>query len=325
MGVLRTEMLGRALSAAALLVSTASCGGDGPPPGVEDLLIETPTGWHEREGFVRLTPPVHLPSSSPEVDQVEIWVKVPQGATIEVHEDGRGRPTLEFPPGTIADRVEFAGLGERRTIVDIRGTTIDDDGSQTFHVYRPTSPDPGVPLFGLRWAREDGVAHGAATERLVAKVGALPPVVNMAAARRERILEGVRAKNGCAGCHSLGRPQNTRPREHGIVNRGTDRSGFFTPHTVLWDEAPLESYGRHDRSWSDPAVEVRCADDARSGEGRECSDGSIPRGRLRWDAPEPAAKAHLEVVCESRAWLVAHLTDEGRARLASSMASCEKN
>lgn len=315
--------------AGALLASSLAggigCSSDPPPPGVEDVRIEEPAGWHAREGFVKLVPPVHLPSSSDQLDQVEIWVKVPEGASIEVHDDERGRPTLEFPPGTIADRVEYAGLGAERTIVDIRGTTIDEDGSQTFHVYRPTATDPGVPLFGLRWAREDGEAHGAATERLVAKVGALPPLVNMAEPRRSRILDGVRARNGCAGCHRISRPENTRSGEHGIVNRSTDRSGFFTPHTVLWDEMPLESYGRFDRSWSDPAVEVRCGDEVVSRDDRACPDGSLPQGRIRWDASDPASRTHLDAVCESRAWIVAHLTDQGRADLAPIMTPCKKN
>ncbi|MEX1363216.1 MAG: hypothetical protein AB1Z98_08825 [Nannocystaceae bacterium] len=327
---MRTEVQRSGVLAAVLLTTAASaCRSDAPPPGVEDLRIEQPAGYHEREGYVRLVPPVHLPSSSPVRDQVEIWVQLPEGATIDVHEDEAGRPTLEFPPGTIADRVEFAGMGDERTIVDIRGTRIDDDGSQSFHVYRPTGLGAGVPLFGLRWAREDGQAHGAATERLVAKLAALPPVVNMPQARRDRVLDGVRVRNGCAGCHGLDRPDNARPREHGLVDRGTDRSGFFTPRTVLYDEVVLESYGLHDRSWADPAVEVRCGDELVVRDDRKCPDGSIPRGRLRWDATEPQAKAHLAEVCESRAWLLAHLTPEVpppmRARLAVSTASCEKS
>ncbi|MCA9655003.1 MAG: hypothetical protein KC501_34115 [Myxococcales bacterium] len=317
------------VAAASLLLGVTlagACRSDGPPPGVEDLRIEQPTGYYEREGFTQLVPPVHLPSSSFVLDQVEIWVRLPEDASISVHEDELGRPTLEFPPGTIADRVEYDGRGEARTIVDIRGTSIDDDGSQTFHVYRPTSLEPGVPLFGLAWAREDGEAHGAATERLLAELSALPPAVNMPQARRERFLEGVRGRNACAACHALSRPENTRPREHGLVNRSTDRSGFFTPHTVLWDEVPLEPYGAHDRSWDDPSIEVRCGDETSQAEDRQCPDGvTLPRGRLRWDAQEPDAKAHLEAVCESRAWLLAHLALDGRATLASVMAPCQKN
>jgi hypothetical protein len=311
-------------SLALLLAAGAACR-DGPPPGVTELRIDDPAGHHVREGFVQLVPPVHLPSSSPDLDQVEIWVRLPEGALVELSEDEAGRPTLEFPAGTLADRVEWHGEGEARRIVDIRGTRIEADGAQTFYVYRPTAPDPRAPLFGLEWSREDPAAQRAATDHLVAKVAALPPVVDMPKARRAKVLEGVRGRNQCAGCHGLSRPENEAPHQHGLVDRGTDVSGFFTPRTVLWDEVPLEAYGAHDRSWSDPAIEVRCADRPVTESGRRCPDGSIARGRLRWDVAAPEARRLHDAVCESRRWIAAHMNDESRAKLASVWASCESN
>ncbi|MCX4244995.1 hypothetical protein [Paraliomyxa miuraensis] len=316
-----------AAGVASLAVSTA-CRGDAPPPGVTDVVIESPREHHVREGFVQLVPPVHLPSSSPDRDQVEIWVKVPQGSTIALALDDAGRPTLEFPPGTLADRVEWMGKGDMRRIVDIRGTRIEADGSQTFYVYRPSAPDPRAPLFGLEWARGDASVQEAATEHLVARVAAHPPVAQMPAARREAVLEGVRVRNGCAACHPLSRPENQAPRQHGLVDRGTDRSGFFTPQTVLWDEVPLEAYGAHDRSWHDPSIEVRCGGEivaAPEGEvPRRCSDGTIARGRMRWDVAEPAARAHRAAVCDGRRWLAAHMTQADGAKLSSALRPCEK-
>lgn len=299
-----------------------ACRSDAPPPGVTDVRIESPRTHHEQEGFVRLVPPTHLPSSSPERDQVEIWVKLPD-ETIDVEWDDRGRPMLRFPAGTLADRVEFFGRGEERRIVDIRGTRLEADGRQTFYVYRPTAPRPDAPLLGVEWAREDGEAHGAATQRLLDKLAALPPAVNLPSARREKFLEGVRVRNACAACHQLARPQNETPGQHGLVDRGTDHSGFFTPQTVLWDEVPLEAYGAHDRSWSDPAIEVVCAKNADPGTGRRCPDGSIAQGRLRWNATEPVARAHLKDVCESRQTLFAHMTPEDRAKMASAAGPCD--
>lgn len=324
-------MVGVLASLGASLLWGGGCRGDRPPPGVTALRIDSPLDHHVREGFVQLVPPVHLPSSSPDRDQVEIWVKLPEGASIALSLDEAGRPSLEFPPGTLADRVEWFGTGDERRIVDIRGTRLRDDGSQAFYVYRPTAPSPRAPLFGLEWARDDPRAQHAATEHLAATVGELPPVADMPAARREAVLDGVRVRNACAGCHGLSRRENQRPREHGLVDRGTDASGFFTPRTVLWDEVPLEAYGAHDRSWNDPAIAVRCpepaAEPAASPDGtppRRCPDGSIARGRLRWDAVEPAAKAHRAAVCEGRAWLAAHMTQSDRAKLTSALQPCEK-
>lgn len=318
-------MLAAAVLAAAALA--AGCGSDPPPPGVTDLRLDDPLAHHRGEGYVQLVPPVHLPSSSPERDQVEIWLKLPEGESIDVQLDDAGRPTLEFAPGTWADRVEFVGRGDMRRIVDIRGTRLEPDGSQTFYVYRPTAPDPRAPLFGVQWARDDGVAHQAATERLVDKLRRLPPATSMEPDPQRRFLDGVRARNGCAGCHALARPDNDTPGQHGLVDRGTDRSGFFTPQTVLWDEVVLEAYSAHDRSWADPALEIRCGGqpvrDPEPG-ARRCPDGSIARGRLRWDATEPVARAHLAQVCESRSILIAHMAPENRARMSPAEGPCAK-
>ncbi len=322
-------MLGARLIAACSLglATLGGCGTDAPPKGVTDLRIESPRDYHRREGFVQMVPPVHLPSSSPERDQVEIWVKIPEGPSIDVELDARQRPTLRFAAGTVADRVEFVGRGDARRIVDIRGTRIEDDGSQTFYVYRPVADGPLAPLFGVEWAREDTKAHEAATDRLVAKLAELPPLVSMPEPRRRRVLEGVRAKNRCAGCHGLARPDNETPGQHGIVDRGTDLSGFFTPQTVLWDEVAIEAYGAHDRNAADPAVEIFCAGDsagAPAAKERRCPDGSIAHGRLRWEASEPLARAHLDQVCESRAALFAHMTPENHAKMARAAEPCEK-
>lgn len=312
-----------------LTAPAAGCRSDEPPPGVTARNIDDPSRYHVREGFVRLVPPAHLPSSSPDRDQVEIWVRLPEGGLLELSEDEAGRPTLEFPAGSAADRVEWHGEGEMRRIVDIRGTRLEDGGEQTFYVYRPTAPDPRASLFGLEWRRADPTLQRAATEHLVTKVAALPPVADMPEPRRAEVLEGVRGRNQCAGCHGLSRPENEHPRQHGLVDRGTDVSGFFTPRTVLWDEVPLEAYGAYDRSWNDPAIDVRCANSALTrGEhdsGRRCPDGSIARGRLRWDASELDAQQLLAAVCESRMWIADHMDDEDRAKLAIVLHPCKKN
>lgn len=303
------------------------CGLDAPPPGVTDLRIDAPHEHHAAEGYVQIVPPVHLPSSSPRLDQVEIWVKLPDGDSIDVTADPRGRPMLRFGPGTWADRVEFAGRGDARRIVDIRGTRIEDDGRQTFYVYRPTAPDPTAPLFGVAWDRDDATAHQAATERLVAKLAELPPATKMKPAARQRFLDGVRTRNGCAGCHVLGRPDNEIPRQHGLVDRGTDHSGFFTPQTVFFDEVVLEAYSAHDRSWDDPSVEIRCAGQPltqRTPGARRCPDGSIARGRVQWGATEPVARARLAEVCRSRRWLTAHMAPKNRAKMSPAEGPCAK-
>ncbi len=300
-----------------------ACGG--PPPGVRDLTIDDPGTYYEREGFVRLTPPTYLPSSSPSQEQVEIWLKLPDEATIALHRDAAGRPTLEFPPGARADRVEFFGEGAQRRIADIRGAQVDQDGTQTFFVYRPSAPSPTASLFGVAWAGEDRAVHAAATERLVAKLAEVLPASAMPPPRREQFLKGVRAKNRCADCHTLARPDNASRNEHGLVNRGTDRSGWFTPQTVLWDEVLLEQYGGHDGSLRDPSIEIRCGDAtvaAEALEDRRCPDGSLPRGRFRWDRAWEANPERAQAICASRRVLVNATSSDEKAMLNTAIAPC---
>jgi hypothetical protein len=276
--------------------------------------------------MVRMVSPVLLPSSSSDIEQVEVWVSVPAGATVGLAQDERGRLSLEFPPGTRSDRVEWFGRGEERRIVDVRGTRIDDDGSQTFFVYRPTAADPQAALFGVEWAREDEHAHAAATERMVHRLSQLPPAAGMPAARKQRFLDGVRAKNRCAGCHTIDRPQNTRANEHGIVDRGTDRSGLFTPRTVLWDEVPIEAYGMHNGSLHEPTLEIRCHDvvvEAETLDGRRCPDSEVAVGRIRWDQARRMRSDRADMICASRRAIAGWLATEDRVRVAAALAPCD--
>ncbi len=321
---------GRAVIVAAVLggigALVGACKADAPPPGVRDLTLEDPLGYPEREGMVRMVSAVHLPSSSPDQEQVEVWVSVPSGATVELGQDERGRPSLTFPPGTRSDRVEWSGHGDARRIVDVRGTRIEPDGSQSFFIYRPTAPDPRAPLFGVEWARQDTKAHEAATERMVQRLSSLPPAVSMPPPRRDRFLQGVRNKNRCAGCHRLDRPENTNPREHGTVDRGTDHSGFFTPRTVLWDEGPIERYGKHNGSLQDPALEIRCGDavvDPQMLDERRCPGGVIAQARIRWDHAWSNGSARAHMICESRRAIAGWLSPEDRTSLASVWAACD--
>ena len=276
--------------------------------------------------MVRMVSPVYLPSSSAEQEQVEVWVSVPADATVQLGEDERGRWSLTFPPGTRADRVEWFGTGAARRIADIRGTRIDDDGTQTFFVYRPTAPHPTAPLFGVEWARENATAHAAATERLVARLSTLPPAAGMKPERRARFLDDVRAKNRCAGCHGIGRPENTHPREHGVVDRGTDNSGFFTPRAVLWDEGPVEAYGKHNGSLHDPALTVRCNGgvvDAAALTNRRCPEGEIAQARVQWERAWSNGGARAHMICASRRAIAGWLSPEDRTRLTSVIAPCD--
>lgn len=290
-------------------------------------MLENPRDYPQRQGMVRMVSAAYLPSSSADQEQVEVWVSVPDGAHVTLGEDERGRLSPTFPPGSRSDRVEWFGTGEARRIVDVRGTAIDDDGTQTFYVYRPTKADPHAELFGVEWAREDESAHEAATQRVIDRLASLPPATTMKKAQRERFFKGVRNKNRCASCHTIDRPENGTPGEHGIVDRGTDHSGFFTPRTVLWDEAPVEAYGKHNGSLHDPSLELRCGDEvveADALEKRRCPGSEIAQARIVWDRAwgNPSSRAHM--ICASRRAIAGWVSEADRPKLASVLAPCER-
>jgi hypothetical protein len=314
------------VAAVVLAAATAGCG-DRPPAGVRDVEIVDPMTFHVREGFVRMEPPVHLPTSAPAIDQVEIWLRLPPTGTIELSEMGDEPGRLVFPPGTIADRVEFFDTGAQRRIVDIRGTTIRAQG-QDFHAYRPAGSQPSSKLIGVQWSRDDAALQAPATQRFLDRIGAAPPIRDVPQPARGRVLESVRAKNDCNACHAEGRPDNTTLGEHGLVNRGTDGSGLFSPATVLLDEGLLETYGVDDRSTSDPALSLSCGERAATPEeigARRCAGAQVMRGRVDWARLYDTDGARAERICGSRRTLWDRMSTAARARYPAALEPCEKS
>lgn len=315
----------RAMFVGAVLVGPGC--GDNLPTSVSELNLEAPLDYHRTHGFIQMVPATHLPSSSNVVDQTEIWVKVPEGATITSRLDPKGRAWLEFPEGTVADRVEFALLGSERRVTDIRGATI-EAGRQRFHVLRPSEARPDAPLFGVQWTRADSVGHRAATERLLERLSRTPEAAAMLPKQRTAMLESVRSKNNCLPCHARGRPDNATLGEHGVVNRGTDYSGFFTPTTVLRDTNPLESYGRFDRSLADPAVTIKCDGKTVRSDSlvkRRCANKHVAVGHWNSTQAKIDGPEHHREVCRSRRALAEFFDASTRTRFSHMLRSCDES
>ena len=291
------------------------------------ISIEDPVGHWQRDGFVEMVPPVRLPSSTADADDVAVWLRIPDSGVIETRwSEARADWVLVFPPGTEADRVEQRGSGARRGVVDVRGTRLGDAGEEWMHTLRRTGPEPAAPLFGYEWPRSDPSAHAAATEKLLAELATLPPAKSMGDAARDRMLDGIRRKNQCVECHVYQRPDNRTEAEHGLVNRGTDGSGFFTPQTVLADAVVLERYGGWDRNLDDPAIQIECPDGraatraSRSKRVRAvCRNTTVPRGRLDYAA---LPRERLDGLCRARRYLFDHLDAQGREVYAAALEPC---
>jgi hypothetical protein len=289
--------------------------------------IENPEEYFHRGGFVQLEPPVHLPSSSAQADQVEVWLALPEDGLIRTLRSAASDSgyTLEFPAGTRIDRVEWVGLGEDRKIVDVRGATVQTDGSQRYHVYRRTRAQSGAPLMGFAWPSEDPAVHSAATDALVDAVVNTPEVARMRPAAIKAVGDDLRSKNACQSCHRKQQPVALDQRER-LVLRGTDASGFYVPQTVLADEAPLESYGAHDRNLTDPFVSVRCATTEVTNLGHQgrasCSDGAVPRARLDLAAAMAADVPRASRICRARLHLYQQLDPLGQQVFAEAARAC---
>ena len=180
-------------------------------------------------------------------------------------------------------------------VVDVRGTRIDAEGQRWHHVYQPVSKDPSAALVGAEWRSGDSAAAEAAKDGFI----------DALAKSDRKNLDGVRSKLGCDGCHTLDRLPNTRPGEHGIVARGTDGAGFFTPSTLLADAAPLEVYGV-DPNPGAPFTTITCADgnppEIRAKRVR-CASG-VPTAHVDVAAAAEAGDPHALAVVASREHLL---------------------
>ncbi|MCB9680194.1 MAG: Ig-like domain-containing protein [Alphaproteobacteria bacterium] len=288
--------------------------------------VDAPSTFWPRSGFTPMVPPVPLPSAVAGQDTVEVWVRVPADARLAVV-DGPDGPTLRWPAGAAADRVEWRGTGEGRHVVDVRGTILDADGVAWDHLYRPAGVGPEAPLLGVRWPASDVGVRAAAVAWLGDALADRPPMAPASTEAKARWRESLERKAVCTSCHVPLRPANARPGAHGLVDRGTDANGWFTPATLLADDVPMETYSQ-DRSAAVSAVSVRCGSEAAHQGVRgtwACPDGSTPIGHLDLAAAWTSDPDHAAAVCAGRRWLADHLDETGLSRWPRLLEGCNRS
>lgn len=295
--------------------------------------IAAPGTYWAREGFVEMTAPIRPPTTTDGSAHIVVYIKIPKDKRITIRRSS-GRPLLAFPTGTTADRVEYVGKGgiddppdPSWLAADVRGLRIQEVGEE-FHALRPTGSSPSARLRGIAWPRDDARAQEEATRALgdlVVKGLVLSPST---APERAKNAAHLRSINDCADCHRHGRPPRLHVDEPGVVNRGTDASGFFHVATVLDDRAPLETYRPRDANRSDPFVRYEC--DGRPAEVHasddvgavRCKDGKIPVGILDVGGALRARDPHALRVCGSRRHLYEHLDDEAKGLFRTALDVC---
>jgi hypothetical protein len=274
-------------------------------------------GYWQSNGFAEMVGALRLPTNSARTEKIQVWLKVPDGSKIKarkVNGPKGDRITLEYPPGTVADRINF--LQGRSLVGDVRGARINENGEMIYHVYGKAKKGDSF-LSGYEWARKDDradVVAGDALVRLLFKHGDSP------------YAKAFLVDSHCSACHEA----NSAAPMHmsdGLVRYETDAAGFFQVLTVVSDEETVRGHRDWDLNADDPFVSVWCGKKralAMIKEGRrfyECP-GGFPVGRLNLVAALKAGDSHALGLCRSRRYIFEHMDEESRILLASAFAEC---
>jgi hypothetical protein len=298
------------------------------PEGVSEHQIDDPLTYWKDNGFTVMTPAVPLPVKKGENSRVNVWVKVPEGKTIDV-KDGPSGPILVWPPGAEADRVEglkHKGKGFWRP-GDVRGSQMLEGGDQMHRVYRPLKGWSG-PMFGYRWKRSklehEQAVHDVIDARFRRGEGQLHPVKGEQLDKRIAV---TMERGKCVACHKLEKPEDTKIA---VPARMTDAAGWFQPMAVLKSTVPLERYRNRMMAALNPHVSFTCPDgkapdrtEKKDGVLRlGCRDDHLVTAAIDIKAGLAAGDAHSKAVCASRQFLFEHMTAAARDAFKAAFSEC---
>lgn len=298
---------------------------------VRELRIDDPAGFWGRN-YVELVPSIRLPTSHDGDDLIRVWVQLPEERAVDVrYLPEQARHVLVFPPGTRSDRVEYLEVegpaGEPvQTVIDVRGTTIESDGSQRFHILRPLGDQVHAPLLGWSWPRDDASAQRTVDEKLKTLVQRVRRPPHKPAMDRKEATSMVEF-NQCAECHQPSQPR-ARFESERALERATDAMGFFVPHAVVQDQCVVANHRPRDLNSEDPFVQVRCDDrparlvSANGYEQYECPQDGVPVGSRNVRAALDAGQEYTRRVCASRRHLYERMTDRARRAYADAFEAC---
>jgi hypothetical protein len=275
----------------------------------------------KKSGFQKIVGPLHLPTNTSQTTLIQVWLKVPQNGKISVEKinDSRNfRYTLIYPPGTVADRVEFmTGSNSNLIIRDVRGARIDEKGNTVFHVYRLVPKFSTDWLIGYEWLRKDDLIDVRAGEALV-KIFHLQ--------KNKEMKNHFIRRNHCSNCHRENSPiplNTLHPYRH-----ESDSRGFFQPISVFKNETSVRNHRVYDLNADDPFISVWCGEKLThakvQGKNRwyECQGNQTPMGRLDLARALKAGNKHAIQLCNARTYLYYHMDKAARDAVSSSFREC---
>ncbi|HZS37272.1 MAG TPA: hypothetical protein VFF06_10610 [Polyangia bacterium] len=263
-------------------------------------------------GFVEMVPPARLPTSVDGGDRIEVWLRIPPRGRVGAHRAG-GRWSLDYPPGTVAERREWL----RERLIDVRGVRLGEPGRDRFFVEHAITDGR---LEGYEWTRarldDERAVAAQLAERLRAAGSAAP------------LVERVRRLGACSGCHERDRAERRDAAALG-PRRATDGAGLFQVETVLADEVPIEAHRPRDLNATDRFVRVQCGasaaeptSDANGARGWRCADGGVPIARFDLRAALAGGDPRAESLCRARRYLYDHMSSVARAAFANAFRAC---
>ena len=266
--------------------------------------------------------------------RVAVYLRLPTAGTIGVTVGDDGVSRLILPPGSEADRVTRVPLGGPHpgfTVADVRGASLDEQGREHFHVYRPVHGGAHAPLVGYQWLRNDEAQRSRAHQLIVEHVRATP----RAGASRPpsgHYLDRFTRLMHCEGCHQPNKAAELAPTSR-LPLWPTDAQGWYVPLAVMRLRGELSTTAQfHDPNAGDPFVTARCgvhgernAIERQAGAVRwyQCENGTVPYGVRAIRRAVAQHHVYSVAVCRSRRWLYARMDAAAKAAFANAIIGCE--
>jgi hypothetical protein len=304
------------------------------PTRAQRITMTDPLGFWSDEGYSVLVPAVRMSIPPGGRAGTAIFFKLPHEQSISSaeHPSDVVPSSFVFPPGTSADRVAYLVLEDEAgnphiSVLDVRGTRIDEEGKQWFRVLRPGGSALDAPMIGYEWPRDDANARDEATYRLLEELRERPQPISDSPPSPQALAR-LALLNHCEICHLPNKPPSG-PDSH-LPAWPTDGSGFYVPLAVLMDYAPLSTQpGLHDPNAEDPYIETSCGAVPATAAGEPnnrwfmCPDEArLPMGRRDVRRGMAESDAYTMLVCGSRAFLLDRMESTGRIAFTPILEEC---